>query len=161
MLAPMNFRGFAARQFGYGFPLLAMALLPLGINAQELKTGNKTSKEILSHTARINPQLLLGVIENQLKALRDKEIDKAYKDYTSSDFQKQTSLEDFKELIGKFPQLSNNKLFQFQSFYTEDDIASFGGDLLSMEGDFVRVEYDLVMEDGKWKIYGMQIYTNT
>lgn len=147
--------------FAPGKLLAAFIVLLLGVVSKDLIAEKKPEKQILSHTSRINPHVLLEVIENQLKVLREKEIDKAYRDFTASEFQKQTSLEDFREIVGQFTPLSNNKLFQFQSFYTEDDVASFGGDLLATGGDFVRVEYDLVMEGGKWKIFGIQIFKNT
>ncbi len=141
--------------------LFALLMLSLELAANEPAKNDKTIKETLSHTSRINPHLLLDVIDEQLNALRSNEIEKAYRDYSSSEFLQKTSLDDFKKQIVQFTPFSKNKLFQFQSFYTEDNIATFGGDLLSTDGDSVRVEYDLVMEGGKWKIYGIQIYQNS
>lgn len=120
----------------------------------------KIKKEELRHTSRINSKQLLEIIDSQLKALRGKEIDKAYQENTSMEFRKKTSLDDFKKLVERFKPFSQNKLFQFQSFYTEDDIATFGGELHSIEGESIPVEYDFIQEDGKWKILGIQIYQN-
>lgn len=120
----------------------------------------QTKKTELNNTSRISPDPLLEVVDGHLKSLRAKDIDRAYTDYTSKEFQKKTSLEDFKALLSKYKVLSSNKLFQFQSFFIEDNIASLGGDLHSDEGSSIPVEFDFVMEDGKWKIMGIQIYQN-
>lgn len=132
--------------------------VPVILNASGAANDIKSKKAAYSHVSTINSQQLLDVVDAQLKAIRAKDIDKAYDQYTSAEFRKKTSLDDFKKLIDKFKALSNNKLFQFQSFYLEDDIATFSGDLHSMEGESIPVEYDFVLEDGKWKILGIQIY---
>jgi hypothetical protein len=120
----------------------------------------QSKKTELNNTSRISPDPLLEVADGLLKSLRAKNIDRAYTDYTSKDFRKKTSLDNFKALIAKYNVLSSNKLFQFQSFFVEDNIASLGGDLHSEEGITMPVEFDFVLEDGKWKIMGIQIYRN-
>lgn len=139
--------------------LFALFLFPFLAHAGA-NNDIQTKKTVLSHTSRITPQPFLDAIDGQLKALRDKEVDKAYNDYSSAEFRKNTTPEEFKQLVAKFKSLSNNKLFQFQSFHVEDDIATLGGDALSADGDSIPVEYDFVLEDGKWKILGIQIYKN-
>ena len=139
---------------------LMMVAFPLSMQAKEPIHDIKTKKTTLSYTSRIKPQDLLVVIKGQLNALRSKNIEKAYQDFTSIDFRDKISLEDFKKLMNQYTAFSDNKLFQFQSFYTEDDTASFGGDLLSNKGEYISVEYDLVLENGNWKILGIQIYQN-
>ncbi|HEV8052499.1 MAG TPA: DUF4864 domain-containing protein [Parachlamydiaceae bacterium] len=138
----------------------ALYLFPFFLTAGQATNDIHTKKTVLSHTSRITPQPFLDAVDGQLKALRAKEIEKAYKDYTSAEFRKNTSLEDFQKLINNFKALSSNKLFQFQSFHVEDDIATLSGDAQSDDGDSIPVEYDFIMEDGKWKILGIQIYRN-
>ena len=140
--------------------LFALFLFPFLVQAVESGNDIQSKKTVLSYTSRITPKPLLEAVDGQLKALRDKEFDKAYKNYTSAEFRKNTTLAEFKQLVGKFKSLSNNKLFQFQSFHVEDDIATLGGDALSEEGETIPVEYDFILEDGKWKILGIQIYRN-
>lgn len=142
------------------FMFFLVHLFPLWIQAKEPIHDVKTKKMALSYTSRINPQDLLAVIEGLLAAMRSGDIDKAYQEFTSTEFRERTSLEEFKVLTNQYPSFSSNKLFQFQSFYTENDIATFGGDLLSATGVSIPVEYDLVLENGKWKIYGIQVYQN-
>lgn len=115
----------------------------------------KSFREKSSHIEYKN---LLAVIEQQLQALRSGKIDNAYKRYTSKEFQNETSLEQFARLTQWFTVLSQNRLFQPQSFYYEDGIATFGGDLISTDGKLMSVEYNLIEESGVWKILGLQIY---
>lgn len=138
----------------------ALFLFSVLLHAKQPANDIKTKKAELKSSWNINSEKLFDVIESQLKALRAKEIDKAYNDYTSTEFRKNTTLESFKAMISKFKSFSNNRLFQSHSFYVENEIATFGGDLLSEEGESIPVEYDFVMENGKWKILGIQIYQN-
>lgn len=135
-------------------PLLAIA--DDSVNKNDIQS----KKTLLSKTSRISPQPLLDVVEGQLKLLRTLEVEKAYNDYTTKEFRNKTSLDDFKKLIAKYKVLANNNLFQYQSFYIEDDIASLGGELHSVDGITVPVEFDFILEDGQWKIMGIQIYQN-
>lgn len=133
-------------------------LFPLLIGAKEPSKDIKIKRNVILNVSQINIQDLLAVVDAQLKAIRSNEIEKAYNDYTSIEFRKTISLDDFKKIISEIKVLSNNKLFQFQSFYTEDDIATFSGELISVDGTSVQVEYDLVLENDQWKILGIQIY---
>lgn len=142
--------------------LFISLFIPLLANADDSVNRNdiQSKKTMLSKTSRISPQPLLDVVEGQLKLLRTLEIEKAYNDYTTKEFRNKTSLDDFKKLIAKYKVLANNNLFQYQSFYVEDDIASLGGELHSIDGVAVPVEFDFILEDGQWKIMGIQIYQN-
>lgn len=148
--------------FVFRVVLFITLFIPLLANADDSVNKNdiQSKKTQLSKTSRINPQPLLDVVEGQLKLLRTLEVEKAYNDYTTKEFRNKTSLEDFKKLIAKYKVLANNNLFQYQSFYIEDDIASLGGELHSVDGVTVPVEFDFILEDGQWKIMGIQIYQN-
>lgn len=100
----------------------------------------------------------LPTIEGFLKELRSGSIEKAYKDYTTDSFRNQISLEDFTKLVAKFKQLSNNKIFRYSSFYVENGVATFQGDMVSAEGSAIPVEFDIIKENGVWKILGMDLF---
>ena len=140
--------------------LFSVLLLPVLIFSETTNNDIQSKKSILSNTSRISPQPFLEVVEGLLKSLRSNDIAKAYTEYTATEFRKQTSLADFQKLVEKYKVLNNNKLFQFQSFYVENDTVSFGGDLHSEKGETIPVEFDFISEDDKWKILGIQIYQN-
>jgi len=101
---------------------------------------------------------LLPVINGQLEALRKGSTEKAYQDFTSRKFRKTTSLEQFNQLVDKYQALSKNRLYQYNSFYVEDGIATFEGNLISEEGESLATEFDLIEENGSWKILGIQVF---
>lgn len=101
---------------------------------------------------------ILPIIEDQLKALRSGDIKAAYDNFMTAAFQKATSYEAFKNLVEAHEGLSKNKLFTYHSFYIEEGMATFEGDLVSVNGSVDQAEFDLVKEDNGWKIAGLQIY---
>lgn len=115
--------------------------------------NNKSANSVLTNTHQ-----LLGVIEDQLTAVRSGDINKAYSEYTSSEFKKITSPQQFKQFISGFTVFSDNKSFQYNSINFEKSIATFEGALISKSGDTLQAEYDLVQENGKWKILGIQLF---
>lgn len=135
---------------------LLILLCPLVVEAK-IFLGER-EKGVVSEPTSVDFNQVLPVIEDQLQDIRTGNIEKAYKNYTSEKFRKGTSFDTFKQLVKDFKVLSDNKLFQYQSFYVEEGIAIFEGDLVSTDGQAVSVEYDLVKENGSWKIMGMQLY---
>lgn len=106
----------------------------------------------------IESQSLLVIIDAQLSAIRKGQIEEAYQQYTSTAFRNSTTLDQFADFINKHEAIAKNKSFQHQSYYVEDGMASFHGTLTSSSGQELQVEIDLIQEDGKWVIYGFQIF---
>lgn len=129
---------------------LFITCFTLLINPRICATENETQKERYSY--------IIPVVDEMLSSLREKQWDKAYHEFTSSSFQKATSLEKFKNFVMSNDVLVHNKSFQFQSLYFEDHIGTLQGALNSVKGDSLQVEIDLTQEHGKWKIMGIQIF---
>ena len=137
---------------------LTAFLLPLTVFAADSNTSNPEKEEKAKETVHVESQQLLEIIDKNLQELRAGNIEHAYLNYTSEQFRKDTSLEAFKKLVQQFPELSQNKLFQHQSFYVNNGIATFQGDLISKNGKAISVEFDLIEENAQWKIFGIQIF---
>ncbi len=101
---------------------------------------------------------LMPVIDGLLTAVRQDNAEKAYNEFTAADFRKTTTFEQFKQFAAKYPVLSKNKSFQFHSLYFEDNIGTFQGALVSSSGEQLETEIDLIEENGKWKILGIQLF---
>ncbi len=98
---------------------------------------------------------LVDTVQKQLIALRSDDITKAYS-YTSKDFQKMTTLEDFKNFLNQYPSLKNNKKLSFTERRIENDnTGTLKGTLTSKEGAKTPIEYLLIKEGGSWKILGI------
>jgi hypothetical protein len=97
------------------------------------------------------------VAEGQLQALRAKDLSKAYYDFTSSEFQTDTSLEGFKEFVKTYPVLNDNKTAKFYDKSVTDTKASLFGTLYSQDDSSIPVVYRLVKQNGDWKIQNIEL----
>lgn len=110
-----------------------------------------------SVTTPINVSQLLEVVDGQIVSLREKNIPKAYYAYTSKDFKKATSLEDFEYLINSFLPLAQNKVISLNAIRFLDDSANYEGVVSSENNEKLIIEYQLIKEGPLWKINGLQI----
>jgi ABC-type transporter MlaC component len=134
---------------------------PLLLNAEPSTLRTTPTNALLirvSNSDALDPHVLLEVIEGQLDALRKGNSSKAYTKFTSSEFRKITSQQQFQQFVKNFSVLSANRSVKFNSVNFEKSIATFEATLISQNGDTLDVEYDLVNENGKWKILGIQLF---
>lgn len=99
---------------------------------------------------------LVNVVNQELNSLKAGDIQKAYS-YTSKDFQKATSLESFKQFIEHYPSLKNNKSYFFNERIIENNRGVLKGTLTANDGAQTPVEFQLIQEDGTWKIIGIKV----
>ncbi|KTC81154.1 TM2 domain protein [Legionella cherrii] len=95
-------------------------------------------------------------INQQLSALKSGDLEKAYS-YTSKDFQKATSLADFKKFINQYPSLKNNASAFFNERIIKNNIGIVKGTLTAKDGAKTPIEYCLIWEDGTWKILNIKL----
>lgn len=95
-----------------------------------------------------------GAVKDQLSAIRSGDYEKAYS-YTSSEFKKATSLDDFKKFIDKVPALKNNEGISINHREFNNDNGSVDGTLTSKDGLNTPIQYRLIKENGEWKIVEM------
>ena len=99
---------------------------------------------------------LVDVIDHQLKALHRKDTNSAYYAYTSKEFQKTTSPEEFQEFVETYPILTNNQSAHFSQRSIEHNIGTIKGNLTSATHVKIPIEYKLIKEKGKWKILSIK-----
>lgn len=100
---------------------------------------------------------LVDVIDKQLEALHKNEINNAYYAYTSSEFQRTTSLEDFKEFVEAHPIFFNSQSAHFIQRSIKQGVGTIKGNLTSADRVKVSIEYKLIKEEGKWKILSIRL----
>lgn len=98
-----------------------------------------------------------NVIMQQLEQIRKKNILEAYHNYTSEGFQKATSLKEFETFINEQPAYNANSSANLVKLNFNNNIGTYEGTLTSKDGRVYAVEYDLIYQDGKWKILHIQI----
>lgn len=102
---------------------------------------------------------LVEPIQRQLDAFKRDDLRAAYAE-TSASFQKDISFEKFSELMKSVPSLSHNVSHSFmsRSARTNGDGTGTGdimGSITDDRGGVVPMHYELIMENGTWKIKGM------
>lgn len=100
---------------------------------------------------------LVDVIDDQLQALREHQIDKAYFDFTSKEFQRTTSFNQFKNFIEAYPVFENNQSAHFSQRSIEHNVATMKGQLTTQDHLKNPIEYKLTKEGGKWKILTIRL----
>lgn len=100
---------------------------------------------------------LIDVVDHQLKALKEQNIQKAYEDYTSKDFKATTSLNEFNRFIHTYPVFLNNQSSHFTQRFFKDHLVIIKGYLSSQEHEETPIEYRLIREDKNWKILSIRL----
>lgn len=105
-----------------------------------------------------NSEDLLKVIEEQLEALKKGDIAKAYYSSSSKQFQAATPLQEFEKFVKSTPILTEKHGENFSKLIFNNNIASFSGILTAEDGKQYPIEYDLIDEEGKWKILQILVF---
>jgi len=98
-----------------------------------------------------------AVIKNQMDALKEGDISRAYYAYTSQQFQEAATREQFKEYVDSHPELKHNRLIDVVNLDIKPNMVI--ATVVLGEGNEGRKEYEyrFVQENQKWKILGMQM----
>lgn len=102
-------------------------------------------------------ETLVDTVENQLEALQDHDIDKAYLTYTSKEFQNTTSIEQFRDFVQAFPIFLENQSAHFTQRSISHNVGTLKGILTSSDHINTPIEYKVIKEDGRWKILSIRL----
>ncbi len=100
---------------------------------------------------------MTDTVYDQLNAIKTGDVNKAYYAYTSKAFQKDTSLNDFKQFVNHYEALKNNKAVSFKERNIMDGQGFLKGTLESDDGVVTPIEYYLIKENNTWKIIQIQV----
>lgn len=124
--------------------ILGVEVLPSGSN-------DKESSFIDAHT-----QDLKDVISGQFKALESGDLEDAYNIYTSRRYKETKDFNAFKSFIAEHPILTKHRAPNFGKIHFNNNIATFPIILSDENGVEYTVEFDLLREDGRWKILSIK-----
>lgn len=99
---------------------------------------------------------LSSTAEKQLSDIKAGNMEAAYS-LTSKEFQQVTSIETFKSYVEKFPILKDYKSIKFTERKIESNVGYLAGTIEGTDGTKMKIEYQLVKEDGKWKIQAINL----
>lgn len=91
-------------------------------------------------------------IQEQLTALRERDPSLAYFAYSSTEFQKNVTLTAFKAFVFNNPILTAQTEVNLEKTTFNGVIATVRGYLMDPRKRVARIEYDLIQEDGQWRI---------
>ena len=91
------------------------------------------------------------IVENQLKAINDNNYSLAYNQF-SHQFRERTTLEAFRNDLGQFSTLFPYKEYALSRITINNDHARVEGTVTARDGAIFPIRYDLVREQGKWRI---------
>ena len=123
----------------------------------KLEAKSKKAFSPIKHQETFDSKPLIEVIEKQVEKIRQNNLSNAYQNYTSKDFQKSTSLEDFEAFVKSQPSLSENNKVEMGNLSFDNNVATFSGVLTTKNGTRYPAEYSLIQEDGVWKILHIQM----
>lgn len=106
-----------------------------------------------------DPNLLVEPVREQLSSLLKDEIEYAYYS-TSSQFQKNTSYDQFHQFVTAFPILSSHISAEFVANRIEEHVGKTEVALYTPNRKTL-MEYTLAAEDGKWRVMGMDVLEET
>lgn len=101
---------------------------------------------------------LKSSINGLMGQIRLGNLTKAYRDYTSQDFQKTTPFAEFEEFLKVNPSFSGGQVLEFTDLTFDNNIGTMKGVMIGSDGKRLGVEYDLIEEDGAWKIFHVKMY---
>lgn len=93
----------------------------------------------------------VGPIKGQLKAINNGDYEAAYT-YCSKGFKGETSYDDFVGIIKENPQTFKSKSSSFNQVNIKNGVATVSGTITGKDGTVTHMVYQLVKEEGKWKI---------
>ena len=93
---------------------------------------------------------------DQLAAIATGDFTQAY-NLTSKSFQQHTSFDNFKAFIDNSPLLKQNKVVNFISRKMEGRTEYLKGVIQGSDGSIIMINYQLVKEDGLWKVQSISL----
>lgn len=94
-------------------------------------------------------------IQEQWKAISARQLTEAYYAYTSKDFQDSMSLEDFKDLVNFIPQPLKGDGLELIEVEDVHPFKAIEGVIQGVDPAVLKVYYEMLFQDGLWKVDGM------
>lgn len=126
-----------------------------GMRVADLPPNSEPLTE--KETTEFDKSELLKPIEEQLSAIRSGDYTKAYTTYTSTAFKQATTQEQFDQFLNNYAAFKENVSSSFDNLTFEGNVGIYTGILKAKGGATIPVEFDLVKEEGNWKILSIKV----
>lgn len=122
------------------------------INDLKITDGSSTSQE-----APFDETPLRDAIKAEFDLIKQKDYKTAYDKYTSKQFKKDTSYKQFEEFVKDHSPFYDNKSIDFGHLTFDNNTAILSAKVTSSTGENHFLVFNLVQEEGQWKILFIQI----
>lgn len=109
-----------------------------------------------SSTPNFHREKLIQVVQNQINAIREQDLSKAYYAFSSPQFQITTTRDSFGSFISGYPELKENSKLEVDDIQLKKGIATVLAKLSSKDGGRKTFEWRLVQEKDRWKILSVK-----
>lgn len=116
-----------------------------------------STSNLTSSIPDFNADDLLVILNSFVEDLKANQLEQAYNTHTSQDFKKATSYDNFKQFIESHPVLNHVTDYTFDKLGFNGNIATYQGTLVNEDKPLQEVQYQLIQEDGKWKILKIEL----
>lgn len=106
----------------------------------------------MDETKHVKMREMVDIIHSFLDALKHQEYRLAFQQWTSEDFKKNNSDKDLQFFVENHPELIKSNSSTFERLIFNNSIATLSGSLILPGHRVLPVEFDLIEEEGKWKI---------
>lgn len=129
------------------------------IESIKLNAGLNTPQESnpVKHDEIFDSKPLSSTIQAMMEQIKQNRLKEAYEEYTAQEFKKNTSLKAFEEFIKGNSGFSTYVTVNLGKLTFDNNVATLTGILKTQGGVDYPVEYDLIQENSKWKIFHIQI----
>lgn len=142
------------------FILFFFAAFPLAAQNGDLRQEQLESykrKATLVPPSSENSLPIIDTVDGMMRAVREKDMSRAYFAFTSKEFRRVTSLSAFTQFVKNAPVLDKNKSLSTTKILTYQNNAIYYAVGISQDGTVTNIKYDLIIENGNWKILGIQL----
>ena len=108
------------------------------------------------HSHEIAPEELIEMVRKQISAIHDGDIQGAYYGLVASRFEERTPFPTFKALISEYPFLQSYDTLDIEAPILEKGHATVRA-ILKKDDRQYSIDYKLVNEGGKWKIWSLKL----
>lgn len=138
---------------GADWDILAVQFFESENDSKTKPTSSASSFDV----PQFDAQPLQKTIEGMLNLVKKKEFEEAYQTYASAEFKESTTLEQFKTFLKDQPGFSGNSSFNFDRLSFNGNIGTYNGTVTDGKGRQYPVEFDLLKENGVWKILHIEV----
>lgn len=133
------------------------SLLAQNGNLRQEQTESFRRKAGLFPPSPENTLPIIDSVDGMMRALREQDVGRAYFAFTSPEFRRVTSLTDFNRFVKSSPALSKNSTLSTTRVLTYENNAIYYAVGVAQDGTTTNIKFDLVQQDGNWKVLGIQL----